>query len=148
MKRFLRQDRGLSSSRVEGFTLIELLVVIAIIGILATLILVALNAARLRARDARITANIAGIATSYEVCGDINNGDYTTCDAAGTDVARLVTDILNQGGLGVTVDSATRWCASSFLRSDNTRFVCRDIDGDAVSNVSSGCTSAAQCPSS
>jgi prepilin-type N-terminal cleavage/methylation domain-containing protein len=42
----------------KGFTLIELLVVIAIIGILATVSVIALQASRARARDAKRLADI------------------------------------------------------------------------------------------
>lgn len=63
------------SCRCRGFTLIELLVVIAIIGILATIVMVSLNTARSKARDARRVSDIRQLQLALQMYYDAN-GSY------------------------------------------------------------------------
>ena len=51
----------------RGFTLIELLIVIAIIGLLSTIITVAMGNARLKARDAKRMSDLKQIQTALEL---------------------------------------------------------------------------------
>lgn len=57
----------MSKPNSRGFTLIELLVVIAIIGLLSSVVLVALSSARSRARDSQRVSALVQIRTALEV---------------------------------------------------------------------------------
>ena len=98
----------------KAFTLIELLVVIAIIGILAAMILIALNAARQKAKDARVKSDIAQARLMVEKYYDDNGAKYTgltrgtvggapNCTASNSipaGIETLISDMCKQSGSG------------------------------------------------
>lgn len=62
----------------KGFTLIELLVVVAIIGLLSSIVLVSLDSARAKARDAKRKSDIRQIQTALALYYN-TNGYYPPC---------------------------------------------------------------------
>ncbi|MBI4084697.1 MAG: type II secretion system protein [Candidatus Levybacteria bacterium] len=96
-----------SKKRGAGFTLIELLVVISIIGFLASIALVNLNSARIKARVGSAKANLKSIQAGAVLCQDSDaNLTFTgasACTGANTPVAAQV--LCN----GATTNAIGKW---------------------------------------
>lgn len=85
--------KKLKQKNQKGFTLIELLVVIAIIGLLASVVLLALNSARAKARDARRISDLRQIATAAQLHFDNTN---TYVEATGGGFGDILPEIPDQ----------------------------------------------------
>src|SRR5436853_5053100 len=73
--------KNLRNKNQKGFTLIELLVVIAIIGLLASVVLLSLNSARAKSRDAKRLADIRQLVSALELYFN-DKGGYAPTEGA------------------------------------------------------------------
>jgi len=136
----------------KGFTLIELLVVIAIIGILSTIVLVSVNSARNKAKDATIKGSMETLRAAAELNYD-DQGDYDDVCTSGSllssggDFGRVKTAVELQSGVAVYCADATSpaqtYAAYARLVADAGKWFCVDSTGNAkVGTASTG----AACP--
>ena len=128
----------------EGFTLIELLIVIAVVGMLAILVLSAVNNSRLKAYDSSIRSDIAQIRWLTELAFDSQGGTYVNW-SSNTNIQSQLTVALNDidkyegdaaGAPYITVmrdTQANEYCVSAPLRTES-KFYC--IDATAVFKTS------------
>jgi prepilin-type N-terminal cleavage/methylation domain-containing protein len=156
--------------RARGFTLIELLVVIAIIGILSSVVLVSLNTARSKGKDARILSDVQQSRILFEsgfngvVYQDIYGtaslsataGTLTTNGPGYTNLTTLATDATNNSGTvtyiiatnsttgSATVPNATAYAIYGKLASDATKYFC--IDSTGKTNPTATAATAITCP--
>lgn len=112
-----KSKRILPPASNQGFTLIELLVVIAIIGILASVVLSSLSAARMKANDVAIMAEVRNLsqlmflnASDYNSFAQLQYGwDYTAANC-------------NDSFTGNHAVAARQLCANIVLKNEGAGF--------------------------
>lgn len=111
----------------RGFTLIELLVVVAIIGMLSSVVLSSLNAARGNARDARRQQDLKQIQTALELYYNVNNA-YPLEEACDTSKGSGTGNCAGYTG--------TDWDEDSYIHTALVPDYIPDLPKDPLNNVS------------
>lgn len=125
--------------------MIELLVVIAIIGILASIVLVSLGAARNKARDVAIKADLSSMRAAAELWASNTNEVYTGF-CAGADAVRALAGVTANGSTAsFCLATASAWAACGQLRSVAGNYFCVDSTGNAK-EITGTCASISVCP--
>jgi len=129
----------------KGFTLMELLVVVAIIGILAAIVIVSLNRARNKGKDAAIKTQLQQMRAASEMYND-DNGSYTGwCGSA--EQTRIETGATTAGGTAADCDVAadgSAWAAEIVLLSGG--YWCVDSNGASKAEAASKGAAVTACP--
>jgi prepilin-type N-terminal cleavage/methylation domain-containing protein len=118
---FKKVTRGLPTQ--AGFTLIELLIVMAILGVLAVVVLVAINPVQqlARTRDAGRKSAITQIGHALQAYYTTHGGDYVTEDTSWVttlvgagELSSVPSDIAYRTGFTplacTTAETGTHWC--------------------------------------
>jgi prepilin-type N-terminal cleavage/methylation domain-containing protein len=147
------------NSLQRGFTLIELLVVVAIIGILSSIVLVSLNSARQKGRDASIKGSMSAMRSAAEVYFD-DNYSYDDIFTVDEGMISLMESAIRQspdqdGGGFASDDADNYWWATIILNNptpDGFTTFCVDSNGFAgmgeIVDVGVGGNTQEQCESS
>ncbi|MDB5245386.1 MAG: prepilin peptidase dependent protein type pilus assembly protein PilA [Parcubacteria group bacterium] len=98
----------------KGFTLIELLVVIAIIGLLSSVVLASLNAARVKAKDAAVRSEVRQLVTLMALDYS-ETGTYSNLESGGW---RFAPADCNSGFSGNYATNAKNICVAILSNTD------------------------------
>ena len=124
-----------------GFTLIELLIVIAIIGILSSIVLVSLNSARGKARDAKRVSELKQIQKAIEMYYN-DYGYYPTCGGkdvcSSTGYSGSISTLLSVYGISIPNDPINEsgsygyYYARTYKKTGNSSLISTGLKTDYI----------------